>query len=269
MHQLTELMKMATSEMNLDLLSYDKEKSITEQLVELDNQRRGNLKGVECDNCLNRGFITKYDRDKDLSYIVDCECVKARKAIKNAELSGMGELLTYKLRDFKVTEPFQEVMRDKTKGYILEAKREWFLALGQSGIGKSMICSAICNQRLKQYHQVKYMIWNEFIDKLKRMKYDLDRDNYFNEFAKAEILYIDDLFKGKVTDTDINYAFQLINERYNKNLATIISSELLLKDLREIDEAIAGRMKEKAKSYCIQVGKDSSKNYRLKDEVVL
>jgi hypothetical protein len=50
---------------------------------------------------------------------------------------------------------------------------------------------------------------------------------------------------------------------------TIVSSELLLKDLREIDEAIAGRLKEKAKKYCIQVGKDSSKNYRLKDEVIL
>ena len=91
----------------------------------------------------------------------------------------------------------------------------------------------------------------------------------FNEYAKAEILYIDDLFKGKVTETDVNVAFQLINERYNTNLVTIVSSELLLKDLREIDEAIAGRLKEKAKSYCIQVAKDSSKNYRFKDEIVL
>jgi DNA replication protein DnaC len=113
------------------------------------------------------------------------------------------------------------------------------------------------------------MIWNEFVDRLKRMNYDLDRDSYFDEYAKAEILYIDDLFKGKVTETDVNYAFRLINERYNKNLVTIVSSELLLKDLREIDEAIAGRLKEKAKKYCIQVGKDSSKNYRLKDEVIL
>ena len=160
-------------------------------------------------------------------------------------------------------------MRDITKGYILKARTEWFLALGQSGIGKTMICASICNQRLKEFHQVKYMIWNEFVDKLKRMSYDSDRDDFFNEYAKAEILYIDDLFKGKVTETDVNVAFQLINERYNTNLVTIVSSELLLKDLREIDEAIAGRLKEKAKSYCIQVAKDSSKNYRFKDEIVL
>lgn len=262
-------MTKATSEMNLDYSYCDSDKTITEQLVELDNQRPGNLKGFECDKCLNRGFITHYHKESDTSYIVHCECMKVRKAMKNAELSGMGELLTYKLRDFKVTEPFQEVMRDITKGYILNAENEWFLALGQSGIGKSMICASICNQRLKEYHQVKYMIWNEFVDRLKRMKYDLDRDEYFNEYAKSEILYIDDLFKVKVTDSDVNIAFQLINERYNTNSVTIISSELLLNDLRDIDEAIAGRMKEKAKSYCIQVGKDSSKNYRFKDEVIL
>ncbi|MBQ8992619.1 MAG: ATP-binding protein, partial [Turicibacter sp.] len=266
MQSLSELMKKATSEMNLDY-SYSKDKSTTELLVELDNERTGSLKGFECDKCLNRGFITHYHKETDSSYIVHCECMKVRKAMKNAEMSGMGELLSYKLRDFKAVEPFQIAMRDKVKDYILKADTEWFMALGQSGIGKSMVCASICNQRLKEYRQVKYMIWNEFVDRLKRMKYDLDRDEFFNEYAKAEILYIDDLFKGKVTDSDVNIAFQLINERYNTNSVTIISSELLLNDLRDIDEAIAGRMKEKAKSYCIQVGKDSSKNYRFKDEV--
>lgn len=244
-------------------------KTITQQLVELDNAKKGNLTGFDCQICLNKGFVSIYVAETDSSKIDDCECMKVRKSKKIAEQSNMGELLAHRLRDFKVTEPFQEVMRDKVKDYILNARTEWFLALGQSGCGKSMVCASICNQRLKEYRQVKYMIWNEFVDRLKRMKYDLDRDEFFNEYAKAEILYIDDLFKGKVTDSDVNIAFQLINERYNANSVTIISSELLLNDLRDIDEAIAGRMKEKAKSYCIQVGKDSSKNYRFKDEVIL
>ena len=261
-------MNKATNEMNSDC-SYSNDKSTTELLVELDNERTGNLKHFDCVKCKNRGFITKYNKANDTSFIVNCECLKIRNTVKNMNNSQLGELLTHKLRDFKAVEPFQKSMRDITKGYILKARTEWFLALGQSGIGKTMICASICNQRLKEFHQVKYMIWNEFVDKLKRMSYDSDRDDFFNEYAKAEILYIDDLFKGKVTETDVNVAFQLINERYNTNLVTIVSSELLLKDLREIDEAIAGRLKEKAKNYCIQVAKDSSKNYRFKDEIVL
>ena len=56
MNQLTELIKRVTNEMNLDALSYDKEKSITQQLVELDNQRPGLLKGFDCN--ISEGNLT-------------------------------------------------------------------------------------------------------------------------------------------------------------------------------------------------------------------
>ena len=260
--------------------NYDpKEKTITQQLVELDNQRKGNLKEFDCELCLNRGFISYYDQDNDTSYIDDCECMKVRKSKKNAEESGMKELLSHKLRFFEATEPFQIDMREKAKDYILNAhkSKEWFLALGQSGCGKTHICSSICNERmtrydedLKRYTQVKYMIWNDFADRIKKMNYDSDRDSYFDEFAKSEVLYIDDFLKGKFTDADLNLAFRLINYRYNNDLVTIISSELLMKELRAIDEAIAGRMKQKATNrYMVQIGRDEERNYRFKDEVVL
>lgn len=266
-------------------------KTATQQLVELANQRKGDLKGFDCSLCLNRGLITYYNQENDTSFIDDCECMKVRRSRKNAEDSGMKELLSHRLRSFEDTEDFQKHMKEMAKDYILNTSKtkEWFLALGQSGCGKTHLCSAICNERMthydeerRRYTQVKYMIWNDFIDRLKRMNYDLDRDNYFNEYSKAEILYIDDFLKGKFTDTDLNYAFQLINYRYNNNLVTIISSELLMNDLRRIDEAIAGRMKQKAtkkiksedgqivtKNYVIQIGKDEKKNYRFKDEVIL
>ena len=158
--------------------NYDpKEKTITQQLVELDNQRKGNLKEFDCELCLNRGFISYYDQDNDTSYIDDCECMKVRKSKKNAEESGMKELLSHKLRFFEATEPFQIDMKEKAKDYILNAhkSKEWFLALGQSGCGKTHICSSICNERmthydedLKRYTQVKYMIWNDFVDRIKK-----------------------------------------------------------------------------------------------------
>ena len=143
-----------------------------------------------------------------------------------------------------------------------------------------MICSSIANELLKNYKQVKYMAWSEFVEKLKRMKFDLDRDEYFSEFSKAEVLYIDDLFKGslnyddlgrlKVNQTDVKYAFQLLNERYNKRLVTIISSEFLIDDIKlQVDEAIAGRIKERSTSYCVQIKKDIDRNYRFKkDELI-
>ena len=96
-----------------------------------------------------------------------------------------------------------------------------------------MLCSAICNQRLKEGKVVKYMIWNEFMSALKNMKYDDDRNEYYHEYLKADILYIDDLLKGNPTDYELKIAFETINYRYNNNMPTIISSELLVSDLRD------------------------------------
>lgn len=247
----------------------EKNMSNNEWLVMQDNKKEGELHlkdGYDCELCKNKGFIFHYHKENDSTSQSQCKCIKTRQIIINAKHSGMGELLDYRLNQYETTEEWQRSLRDVAKNYILENSDKWFVILGQSGIGKSMLCAAICNQRLTSEHkQVKYMIWNDFIDHLKRMKYDIDRDDYFNEYANAEILYIDDLFKGKYTETDVNYCFTLINHRYNKKLTTVISSELLMDQLVDIDEAIAGRIKERSRGYCTQIAKDYNKNYRFRD----
>ncbi len=164
--------------------------------------------------------------------------------------------------------------------YLKDKTNCWFAMLGQSGSGKTMICASIANVLLGRHQLVKFMTWTEFTEKLKRMRFDADRDEYFDEFSKVEVLYIDDFLKGtvsvnsdgsyQVNQTDVKYAFQLINERYNKRLVTIISSEFLIDDIREcVDEAIAGRINERCREFCLQIRKDKNKNYRFKQGVVL
>lgn len=61
--------------------------------------------------------------------------------------------------------------------------------------------------------------------------------------------------------------FDIINDRYNENLITIISSEKRLEELENMDEleAVTGRIIEKAKGFIVNIGKDSGKNYRKRD----
>ena len=47
-----------------------------------------------------------------------------------------------------------------------------------------------------------------------------------NRYKNARVLFIDDLFKGKITDSDINIMFELINFRYFNNLPVIVSCEM-------------------------------------------
>lgn len=66
----------------------------------------------------------------------------------------------------------------------------------------------------------------------------------------------------------MNVAFEALYSRYiNEKLITIISSEFTLENIMKIDEAVAGRIAEKTGSekYCLNLPKDSSKNYRYKN----
>ena len=243
---------------------YDGGRNADEILTEIDSKRLYKPSGYDCPICLNKGGKSSYNPSTRQSWWEPCKCMQNKKTLSNIEKSGLGELLNYRVNDFEATTDYQKDMKSKAVNYIRNATNEWFLALGQPGCGKTMLCSAICNQRLKEGKAVKYMIWNEFMSALKNMKYEDDRNEYYHEYLKADILYIDDLLKGNPTDYELKTAFETINYRYNNNMPTIISSELLIDDLRDLDEATASRMYQRAKGYVISIAKDKNKNYRFK-----
>lgn len=246
---------------------YDGGRNADEILTEIDSKRTYKPNGYDCPHCGNKGGKSSFNKVTGQSWWKPCNCLENKKNLLNIEKSGLGELLNYRVKDFEATNEFQMVMKSKAVDYIRNATNEWFLALGQPGCGKTMLCSAICNQRLKEGKVVKYIIWNEFISVVKNLKVDSERNDYYHEYLKADVLYIDDLLKGKPTDFELKIAFQTINYRYNSNLPTVISSELSIEDLQELDEAIASRMYQKAKDrFTIFVAKDTSKNYRFKKD---
>lgn len=282
MQNLSQLMgTMIPADLNCSNMS---ELERVQHFVDMDNSRKGTLNqsDFDCSKCKNKGWIAVVQTYND-TYVQatqSCECMRVRKAIHNTKNSGMGDLLAHRLEHYQVTDEWQKRILDKATCYLENETDSWFTIIGQSGAGKTMICSAIAYELLQRYQQVKFVAWTEFVEKLKRMKFDADRGDYFSEYSNCEVLYIDDLFKGslnyddsgrlKVNQTDVKYAFQLINERYNKRLVTIISSEFLIDDIKHnVDEAIAGRIKERSTSYCVQIKKDMNRNYRFRKEELI
>jgi DNA replication protein DnaC len=84
------------------------------------------------------------------------------------------------------------------------------------------------------------------------------------DYKNCEILYIDDFFKNEnLSSADLRIANEIINYRCVANKRTIISSERLVSNLCEIDEAVIGRLVEMSEGYLTEiVGKE--KNYRLR-----
>ena len=70
------------------------------------------------------------------------------------------------------------------------------------------------------------------------------------------------LRNGKVTESDVNIMFEIINHRYLNNKSIIISSELFQEDLLKFDEAIGSRIIEMCKCRIVEI-RGIENNYRL------
>ena len=237
--------------------------------------------GHNCPHCKNKGWIAKLREHEDGSFghvFCDCKCVPVRNSIMKMKRSGLKDIIKdYTFEKFEDTEPWQKTIKAAAMEYAKDPQG-WFFLGGQSGAGKTHICTAICRDFLLAGKSVRYMLWRDDIVKIKGAVTDSEEySKLIDEFKKVDVLYIDDLFKtGKATDqsaqkptgADISVAFEIINFRYNNpSLLTIISSELTEDELIDIDEALGGRIYERAKAFTI--GRSRDRNYRLKKAVTL
>lgn len=228
------------------------------------NNEPGELTGYDCPECKNKGLLMTVD-DAGNEVMLTCKCMVQRRNIRNAEASGMGDMLHKSFENYTTPHEWQKKLLNGAKYYIANQKNEWFTMLGQSGAGKSHLCSAVANQFLNSGKTVVYMTWNNAVKELKRNAIDdFEYSRMFDRYCKADVLFIDDLFKDGATDADKRIAFELINYRYNNGKAiTVISSEISLAELCEMDEALAGRIKERCGRYLIDIAPDPKKNYRF------
>ena len=237
--------------------------------------------GYNCKTCLNKGTIAKLVDLGGGRYshcFADCQCVETRKSIMRMKRSGLKDIIKdYTFDKFIDTEPWQKSVKAAAMEYAKKPEG-WFFLGGQSGAGKTHLCTAICRQFLLEGKQVRYMLWRDDIVKIKSAVTDSEEySKAIDKYKRVDVLYIDDLFKtGKMADNsiqkptaaDINVAFEIINYRYNNpSLLTIISSELTEDELMDIDEAIGGRIYERAKS--ISIAKNRDRNYRIKKAVTV
>ena len=246
-------------------------KSMNDQVGHLDEKD-----GYNCSMCLNRGvWFKSVKRGRFYEEVgVECKCRKLRNSIALMEKSGLKSVVKgYRFDNYEVTEDWQKLMLDRAKAFVENDDGKWLFFGGSSGCGKTHLCTAVCTAFLRKNKAVKYMLWRDEAGRLKSLVNDEEYGDTIAEYKEVDVLYIDDLFKtGKSADRkfqmptqgDINLAFEILNHRAMSGKTTIISTECTLPELIEIDEAIAGRIKQMSGEYCTSIAKDRSKNYRLR-----
>lgn len=217
----------------------------------------------ECTKCNDLGYVI-LKRNDGTEYAKECGCKKIKKQKERMEKSGILESDIKNIDDFKT---FDNQNLKKLKLKAIDYCKNFndfknsILFFGGSGKGKTMLGLAISKKIMENY-PVLYMPYREDIVKLKRMIIKDEYTGMINDYKSISVLFIDDLFKGKISESDINIMYEIINYRYTKKLPMIISTEKTIDELVEIDEAIAGRIVEMCRNYIMFFGNDIP-NYRF------
>ena len=224
--------------------------------------------GYNCSKCKNKGQIAEYRDGYEIHRL--CECQKIRSVLAKAKRSGLGDCLReYRFDKFETKEEWQAGIKKKAMDFCEDENAKWFYIGGQPGSGKTFLCTAISAHYIKAGKELRYFMWAEDAKKLKAAvnNYEIYGD-LIKEYKEADVLYIDDFLKVRSgeqpTAADINLAFELINHRLlSKDKVTIISSEKLIEDLIDYDEATMSRIYQNTGDYKISILPDRKKNYRL------
>lgn len=242
------------------------------------NESEGELNledGIECPKCKNKGKISFVENG--FEYVKDCECMKARKTYYRLKSCGITKetLSRYSFNNWIAKEEWQKSLLTICRNFFtdyLHENKYWFIMSGQSGSGKTHICTALFQEMIKGLFLTGiYMLWNDEIPKLlslRKSSYTDNQEKYekiIDSYKNTDILYIDDLFKldNRYKEDSLSIAFEILNYRYVNDKVTLISTEVERNMFENIDTAIWGRCFEKTKKgdYWITiVGKE--KNYR-------
>jgi DNA replication protein DnaC len=225
----------------------------------------------KCDKCSDTGWILiKQENRQPLA--VSCECRKVEKLKNEWKYSGINvEQSKLTFASFEVWNEASQRTKDTAIAYyqyfhqIRSSRKNSILFCGQVGSGKTHCSIALALNFLKQKIKIVYMPYRDVITKIKQNM--IDQEYYskiISKYQLCEVLLIDDLFKGKINESDINIMFEIINYRYLNFLPIIISSEFSVDRLLAFDEGVGSRIYEMSKDYVVGIGKDISNNYRLK-----
>ncbi|KFI02037.1 hypothetical protein JN25_16575 [Bacillus sp. BSC154] len=229
----------------------------------------------DCPKCKDQlGYIENKD---GYEVWVRCKCIERRRIRKLMNSSDItAEFEKLKFKNF-VTEGKPAVVKDtydtaveyyKDFDSIRGTRNNSIALLGQPGSGKTHLLTAISNKLIKSKNiAVQYF---PYVEGFNDLKDDFDKlEEKLNRMKEIEVLFIDDLFKpmnGKprATDWQVEQTYSVINYRYLNHKPVLISSELDIEKLVEIDEALGTRIYEMCADYCVIIKGDRMLlNHRL------
>lgn len=192
----------------------------------------------ECEKCGDSGYIeTKM-----------CDCMRQKLIFAGYESSGISRLLrTQTFDNFSLDFYSSNREHYENMKYIYSLMREYAenfdtsnpknLALfGETGLGKTHLSSALACRIIERGYDVVYSTAVNLVSDFENRRFGNgqnaeagDVDKYIN----CELLIIDDLGSEVINQFTVSCLYNIINTRINKQLSTIISTNLGATEFRQ------------------------------------
>ena len=226
-----------------------------------------------CEACRDTGWII-IPQEASQPLAVSCKCREIKKHRDQWKAAGLNpDWSNLTFSSFEVWNEWSRRLRDTAMAYyksfdhIVRSRKNSILLCGQVGSGKSHISIALALNFLKKGIGVVYMPYRDVITKIKQNV--RDEEYYQREISKyqgCQVLLIDDIFKGKITEFDSNIIFEILNYRYLNRLPIIISTEFTVERLLRFDEGIGSRIYEMCKDFIVEIEGAVANNYRMRED---
>jgi DNA replication protein DnaC len=210
------------------------------------------------------------------TYSRQCECVKLRRVEKIMKASEITD--EFKKMGFKnfITNGKPQVIIDAYECALeyfqefqaIRHKRQNSIALlGQPGAGKTHLLTAIANNLMKKLNVP--VLYFPYVEGFNDLKDDFDLlEEKLVRMKEVDVLFIDDLFKPvkgnpRATEWQVEQTYAVVNYRYLNHKPILVSSELTVDELIEVDEALGTRIFQMCQDYTVVIPRNIKLNHRL------
>ena len=196
----------------------------------------------------------------DSGYTADgrlCTCFKEALAIENIKSSGLGRLFekqsfeTFDLERFSYDPYIYEMMKrnyNMAKRYARDfgKQQQNLVMMGYTGTGKTHLCTAIAREVISRGYTVIYETAQNIISDFEADRFRSGYGPYepkAQKYHECDLLIIDDLGTEFVNQFSVSCIHNLMNTRYNRDLCTVISTNLSIDQMRDkYDDRVVSRI---------------------------
>ncbi|MBR3795352.1 MAG: ATP-binding protein [Clostridia bacterium] len=216
-----------------------------------------------CPVCQDTGYVGELIREK-------CNCLKQR--IMDAENASerKGGLGSHRFEQFDLNVfPDEPVKGEKATQRehmrrIERAARRYaedfpdtqkpnLVFFGASGLGKTFVADCIASRVMDRAFVVRRVTAYRLMELMRKFQFDGSEAQAVDYLQTCDLLFIDDLGTEPQTKSTSSYLFQIINERNNNDLHTIISTNLSPEQIFDLySERVASRLMDVSKTTTIR-----------------